>query len=131
MRRSDNSELINLTIVQSMRGSRLKIFTVLEKLSKIHVKINSHNKHGYFLVIFHFISLFFRHQWTAHQASCLATIIFRLVDVFPMKIIIGVDKNILNRLFEAMVYLTCSFLEKSAVSPKVSVISSIIIISFL
>ncbi|XP_066917411.1 exportin-4-like isoform X2 [Clytia hemisphaerica] len=59
-----------------------------------------------------------KHEWSAHQASGLASIIFRLVDVFPMKIIRGISDDILNRLFEAMMFLTCMFLEKAATAPK-------------
>jgi hypothetical protein len=65
----------------------------------------------------------YSHQWSAHQASCLATIIFRLVDVFPMKIIRGVTFERLNHFFEAMIYLTCLFFDKAASVPKVSLIS--------
>ena len=62
----------------------------------------------------------YSHQWSAHQASCLATIIFRLVDVFPMKIVRVIASETLNRLFEAMIYLTCTFFEKAASVCKVS-----------
>lgn len=56
------------------------------------------------------------HPWSAHQAFGLANVIFRLVDVSPIKVFMSIPQQLVTTLFEAMTFLSCSFMEASVKS---------------
>lgn len=62
-------------------------------------------------LFFLFFILHFSHHWTGHQALGLSNIINRLVDVFPLKVIIKLSHQTVASFLEAMTYLTCNFQE--------------------
>ena len=62
-----------------------------------------------------------RHEWKSHEALGVANIVFRLIDIFPIKIVMTAPKELLATMFEAITYLTCTFQEKAASEEEVNV----------
>ncbi|XP_047129272.1 exportin-4 isoform X1 [Hydra vulgaris] len=53
------------------------------------------------------------HHWSGHEALGLSNIFFRIADIFPIKILILIPRELLFQFFDGMTFLTCSFLEAS------------------
>lgn len=98
----NNSELSHhcmqcLVQLASMAGS---VF----KSDELHLKYLDH-------YVTRLLAIINCHKWNGHQAFGLSNILFRLLDVFPIKIIKSISQHNLSTLFEAMTYLTCTFQE--------------------
>lgn len=58
-----------------------------------------------------FLKSITHHNWSGHQALGISNMIYRLVDVFPVKIIKQVSQQTLSSFLDAITYFTCSFQE--------------------